>query len=196
MHGLTGVCRRREGVMLRARPDNEEALEALQAHARLVIQSAARVLGNISEAEDVAQDLAERLLRSPPREVRHWPALLKTMAVNASIDRLRRRREEHVEHEPVTDQGPPEAFAQADQARVLRKALAQLSARDAALYSFYYLADLKQADIARQLSMTPSAVGVALHRVRQRLTGLVRAQLNPEALKPESLKTESHGATS
>ena len=177
----TGVRRRREGVMLRARPDNEEALEALQAHARLVIQSAARVLGSVSEAEDVAQDLAERLLRSPPRDVRHWPALLKTMAVNTAIDRLRRRREEPVSSEPATEQGPPDALDRALQAQVLRNALAQLSTRDAALYSLYYLADLRQADIARQLSMTPSAVGVALHRVRQRLTALVQAQLHTES---------------
>lgn len=180
MHGSIGVRRKREGVTLRARPDNEEALEALQLHARLVIQSAARVLGSVSEAEDVAQDLAERLLRKPPQDVRHWPALLKTMAVNAAIDRLRRRREDPVLDEPMTDHGPPEALDEVQQAAVLRNALAQLSARDAELYSLYYLADLKQADIARQLSMTPSAVGVALHRVRQRLTDLVRAQLHAE----------------
>ena len=171
------VRRRPEGIMLRtpSRQAKNEAIEALQLHAGLVIQSAARVLGSLHEAEDLAQDLAERLLRKPPRDVQRWPALLKTMAVNAAIDRLRRRRETRELDEATTEDGPFEALAQDERADLLRRALAQLSERDATLYSLYYLADLSQADLAHQLDMTPTAVGVALHRVRQRLSKAIAA---------------------
>ncbi len=160
--------------------NRDEALQALQMHAGLVIRSAARVLGSLHEAEDLAQDLAERLLRKPPSDVRRWPALLKTMAVNAAIDRLRRRREFREIEDVGTDEGPFEALDTQERADLLRRALAQLSERDGALYSLFYLADLSQAEVAEQLSMTPSAVGVALHRVRKRLAAAVDALMNPQ----------------
>lgn len=191
MRALAGVRHPYEGMMLRTQKQSDEALAALHLHARLVIQSAARILGNLSDGEDIAQDLAERLLKNPPRDVQNWPALLKTMAVNLAIDRLRRgRKSEPLAREPATETGPPEALDNAQQAQVLKRALAQLSSRDATIYSLYYLADLKQQDIARQLSMTSTAVGVALHRVRQRLTNLVHAQLHPE-MHPESKEPTS-----
>lgn len=162
------------------RQKHNEIVEALQAHAGLVIQSAARVLGNIDEAQDVAQDLAEKLLRSPPGDVRSWPALLKTMAVNASIDRLRRRRDEVEVPELRANDDPEQAMSRGQKAAALTAALASLSARDAALFSLFYLVDLPQADIAHQMEMSRSAVGVALHRVRQRLAQLIDPSLKPE----------------
>ena len=106
---------------------------------------------------------AEKLLRSPPATVRSWPAMLKTMAVNASIDRLRRRRD-------WSDLGPPDEPERPDQAAidhqhatVLRQAIAALSDRDAALFGLHYFGDLSHAAIADQMDMNPNAVGVAMH---------------------------------
>jgi RNA polymerase sigma-70 factor (ECF subfamily) len=155
-------------AFVKRRPD-AELVEALNAHAGLVLRTAARITGSLAEAQDVAQDLAEKLLRKPPRDVRSWPALLKTMAVNASVDRTRRRREVDEAMEPVSHDGPDKAFEQEEQAAVLRRALDDLSERDAQLFSFYYFADLSHADIGRQLDMKPNAVAVALHRIRHRL---------------------------
>ena len=125
------------------------------------------------DAEDIAQDLAEKLLRKPPRDVRSWPALLKTMAVNAAIDRTRRRRETGLETEPATHEGPETELTRVEQAERLQQALGQLSVRDAQLFSLCYLADLSHADIGRQLDMQPNAVSVALHRVRRRLAAIL-----------------------
>lgn len=157
-----------------------EAVEALRIHAGLIIQSAARVLGSVDEAQDVAQDLAEKLLRSPPEGVRSWPALLKTMAVNASIDRIRRRRDETEVPELPGGDDPEQVLGRGEKAAAIREALARLSQRDATLFSLFYLADLPQADIARHLEMNPNSVGVALHRVRQRLAQYIDPSLKPE----------------
>ncbi len=162
------------------RPQRDEALDALQAHAGLVLRSAARVLGNMDDAQDVAHDIAEKLLRSPPKDVESWPALLKTMAVNRAIDVVRRRRESGEAEEPTTHHGPESHTVQGEQAAALRQALAQLSGRDASLFSLFYLADLPQKDIARQLDMSENAVSVALHRVRQRMCALIDPSLKPE----------------
>jgi DNA-directed RNA polymerase specialized sigma24 family protein len=73
--------------------DRAELIQALDAHAGLVIASAARVLGNLADAEDVAQDIAEKLLKACPTRIRNWPAFLRTLAVNRAVDRLRGRKD-------------------------------------------------------------------------------------------------------
>lgn len=172
-NGVLGGPQRIRLPIMRKRPDNE-LVQALSAHAGLIIQTASRVTGSLAEAQDVAQDLAEKLLRRPPADVRSWPALLKTMAVNAAIDRTRRRRDAGMAPEPITHEGPDTALEQEEKAAALRQALNALSERDAQLFSFYYFADLSHADIARQLDMKTNAVTVALHRVRQRLGEILK----------------------
>ena len=185
-NGLLGGPQRMTVPMMRKRPD-ADLVEALNAHAGLVLRTAARITGSLTEAQDVAQDLAEKLLRKPPRDVRSWPALLKTMAVNASIDRTRRRREISDSPEPISLEGPDAALEQAERAAALRQALGQLSERDAQLFSFYYFADLSHADIGKQLDMKSNAVAVALHRIRQRLS---------EFLNNNIVLNQSNGALS
>jgi RNA polymerase sigma factor (sigma-70 family) len=178
---------KRTNVPMIRRKGNDELVEALSAHAGLILSSAARVLGSMDEARDVAQDMAEKLLRKPPRDVRNWPALLKTMAVNAAIDRYRRRRESADSPEQITHDGPEFALSQVQKAEALRRALDELSERDANLFSFCYLADLSHADIGRQLGMNANAVGVALHRIRHRLGALLQPTSNPiSAGEPQS----------
>lgn len=154
-----------------------DALEALHLHAGLVISAAGRITGNITDAEDIAQDIAEKLLRSPPDDVKSWPALLKTMAVNAAVDQLRRRRDGSDLPEPDAVHGPETLVSDAQRAEVLRAAIAELPERDGQLFSLYYFGDLSQVQIAEQLDMTPNSVGVAIHRLRQRLTRSVRDRL-------------------
>ncbi len=154
-----------------------ELIEALNAHAGLMITTAIRVLGSLHDAEDVAQDIAERLLRSPPTSIQNWPAYLKTLSVNRAIDRLRKRRPV-VGTDEIAASGTPESELEAsERALALRQAVATLKHRDATLFSLYYLADLSQSEIGRQLDMTESAVGVALHRIRQRLSDQLRTQV-------------------
>ncbi len=154
-----------------SRVDEEELIEALRAHAGLMISAAARVLGDVAEAEDVAQDIAEKLLRKRPAEVRSWPALLKKMAVNRAIDRLRRRRDPSQLPVDLTQpEEPDEQLVQRQRAEALRNAVAALSERDAKLFSLQCFADLDQAEIGRELGMSANAVGVALHRLRKRLS--------------------------
>jgi DNA-directed RNA polymerase specialized sigma24 family protein len=90
-------------------------VDALDAHAGLILRSAAQVLGSLDDAQDVAQDIAEKLLRAPPTAVRSWPAFLKTMSINAALDRLRRRKHRQ-------DFEPPQSIDSPDQASIRRAA--------------------------------------------------------------------------
>ncbi|MEM9301166.1 MAG: sigma-70 family RNA polymerase sigma factor [Pseudomonadota bacterium] len=162
------------------RVDEAELVAALGAHAGLMLRAASEVLGTMAEAEDVCQDVAERLLRRRPTEVRSWPGLLKTMAVNASIDRLRRRRDPGELPEPDRPAEPDSIELARQQAAALRRAVGRLSERDARLFGLHFHAGLDHAAIGDALSMTPNAVGVALHRLRARLTTELTLQLQEE----------------
>ena len=158
------------------------ALEtALYAHVGLILKTAGRVLGNAEDAEDVAQDIAEKLLRAPPKDVKHWPALLKKLAVNRSIDKLRTRRatepESTIADIPSNRPQPQQALAEHERAEALRRAVAMLNQRAATLFSLCYLADMSHAEIAAALNIKENAVGVALHRVRKQLARLIRQDL-------------------
>lgn len=154
-----------------------ELVDSLAAHAGLIIRSAARVLGNLQDAEDVAQDIAEKLLRCPPDDVRNWPAFLKTIAVNGALDRLRRRKNWADLSPPHMMNDPESALYDEQRAEVLRRAIARLPERDGKLFALYYLADLTHAEIGKRMNMTANAVGVSLHRLRGRLTADVRSLL-------------------
>lgn len=164
--------------------NREELVRALGAHAGLIISSAARVLGNLADAEDVAQDIAEKLLKSPPTRILNWPGFLKTLAVNRAIDQLRRRKDwedleslgDEVDALAVVDD-PESALCAAQRAEFLRRAIANLPERDGQIFSLYYLGDLSHMEIASQMDMTVNAVGVALHRLRTRLATDVYASL-------------------
>jgi RNA polymerase sigma-70 factor (ECF subfamily) len=52
------------------------------------------MLGEVHEAEDIVQDVFEKLLQAPAREVAEPKAYLARMVVNRSIDRLEGRRRE------------------------------------------------------------------------------------------------------
>jgi RNA polymerase sigma-70 factor (ECF subfamily) len=170
--GVRGINRGSTVLRLKREPIND-IVQALSVHAGLIMGVAARILGDLAEAEDIAQDIAEKLLRRPPKEITSWPALLKTMAVNAAIDRTRRRRESSDPAELITHDGPEQRVMRQQQAAALRDALRQLPRRDATLFSLFYLADLPQSEIAQLMDMNRSAVGVALYRVRQRLADLI-----------------------
>ena len=158
-----------------------ELLNALHAHAGLVIKVAGAILGNVADAEDVAQDIAEKLLLAPPGNVRHWPALLKTMAVNRAIDKLRTRRDaesaDSIADIPSDKPTPEELLATSQRAHALRQAINALTHREATLYSLRYFADQSHAQIALQTRMTENAVGVALHRIRQQLADRIHQNL-------------------
>ena len=162
----------------------DELVRALGAHASLIISSAARVLGNLADAEDVAQDIAEKLLKAPPSGIQNWPGYLKTLAINKAIDQLRRRKDwedieslgNEVDALVVVDE--PESTICAEQrANMLRRAIAKLPERDSQIFSLYYLGDLAHAEIALEMNMSVNAVGVALHRLRARLAADVYASL-------------------
>ena len=78
--------------LARVRPGDNAVMLPLDAHRPLLEALAYRMLGSLSEAEEVVQDAFVRALTRPPdrdRPVRPW---LVRVTCNLARDRLRRRR--------------------------------------------------------------------------------------------------------
>lgn len=146
-----------------------------RAYGRSVFQTAYRVLGEASHAEDVQQEVFLRLLEKPVGEVASWPAYLTTLAVRLSIDRLRSRQRWR-RLLPMWRTAAPPAFdstehdaVQAERARRLRTALCVLKPREAECFTLRFVHGMEIAAIARATGMTSNHVGVCLHRATRAL---------------------------
>jgi RNA polymerase sigma-70 factor, ECF subfamily len=95
-----------------------KAVEEFEEHRHHLFGVAYRMLGSVSEAEDVVQDTWLRWRDAPADDVRSARAYLTTVATRLAIDRLRsaqRRREEYVGPwlpEPLVTDDDPAATAE------------------------------------------------------------------------------------
>ncbi len=140
---------------------------------------ATRMLGDRTEAEDVAQETFLRIWNQAPRwrdgEAR-FDTWLHRVVLNLCYDRLRGRREEPVNTLPDVPDTQPEPAAQAElrsrDARV-RQALAALPPRQREALVLQYYQDMSNVEAANLTGITVDALESLLARARRNL----RAQL-------------------
>lgn len=140
---------------------------------------ATRMLGDRSEAEDVAQETFLRIWNHAPRwregEAR-FDTWLHRVVLNLCYDRLRGRREEPVDTLPEMPDTQPEPAAHAElrarDARV-RDALAALPPRQREALVLQYYQDMSNIEAAGLMGITVEALESLLARARRGL----RAQL-------------------
>ena len=156
--------------------------ELVVTHGPAAWRTAYRLLGDAHEAEDCLQDAflaAWELSRREP--VRSWEGLLKYLATQRALDRLRRRR---TRPDMTCDPGElgslqtecpgPEELAQAAElAERLRQALATLPQRQAQVFCLCRLEDMNHREAAILMDLKPNAVAGVLHRARVRLRQLL-----------------------
>jgi RNA polymerase sigma-70 factor (ECF subfamily) len=154
-----------------------------------VWRTAYRLLRNRADADECFQETFLAALEVANRQpVRNWPALLQRLASSRAIDRLRSRLR-HREREEVADlalvsgaEGEPSQQAEAAElAGALRWAIAQLPARQAEAFCLHQLADWSYQQIADECGMTANAVGVTVHRARQKLQELLQLKYRMSA---------------
>jgi len=157
-------------------PPSAELERIFSEHHGRVFAAAYRVTGSAQDAEDVLQTVFLRLLkRQHELDLSPEPgSYLRRAAVNASIDLVRARsraRSIGLDELPSEPEGAPTADPgkrQEDrETRTwLRQAIAQLSPKNAEIFTLRYLEGVSNQDIARTLGMSQTAVGVALFRAR------------------------------
>jgi RNA polymerase sigma-70 factor, ECF subfamily len=157
-------------------------------HGQLVWTTVWRLLGNPADALDAYQETFLEAVKVARREpVRDWCALLRHLATARALDLLRARCRQRNRtdvlgdpHALVSREADPSEEAEANElAERLRAALTQLPHEQAEVFCLSCLDKLSYREIAGRLKLTTSAVGVLLHRARQRLRDL----LEPAARK-------------
>lgn len=159
--------------------------EIIRAYSPVVWKAVYRLVGNRAEAPDCFQDTFVRALQvAREGPVRNWPALLTTLATQAALDRLRRRirrdhRQVHVSDWSAVhgrEPGPGEQAERAELVSRMREALMDLPAQQAEVFALREFSGLSYLEIAELIGISSSAVGVQLHRARQRLTEILNTE--------------------
>ena len=146
-------------------------------HLGAVHYFALRLLGQREEAEDVAQETFLRLWQhahryQPQAKVRTW---LYTIAHNAAIDRLRKRRESFGDDvDLVPDSGRPSTLLdQKRTAEAVEEALNTLVPSQRAAITLVHYQGLSGAETAKALGVGVEAVESLLARARRKLRTLL-----------------------
>jgi RNA polymerase sigma-70 factor, ECF subfamily len=176
-------------IFLAIQAQQVKALDLLyDRYSKLVYSTAAQVLNNIEEAEEVTQ---ETFLRLWQRSEIYQPkrgslsGFLFTMARSRSLDRLRSRqaRQQKIQRiqtfsDCVSDYNPPLEFVTVEErSNLVRAALQQLSQDDRQLLETAYYEGLSQSEIAKRdgipLGTVKSRARQALKKLRAALKSLV-----------------------
>ncbi|WP_081838412.1 sigma-70 family RNA polymerase sigma factor [Thermogemmatispora carboxidivorans] len=144
-----------------------------------VYNLAYRMLGNVTEAEDVTQEAFVRAYMQlasykPAHKFSTW---LLSIASHLAIDQFRRRRflarslEEVPFLEWIIDHGssPEQSALEGEQHDEIQRYLQRLPAKYRAVIVLRYWYDLSYEEIAGALKLTPALVKARLHRARELL---------------------------
>ena len=157
----------------------------VERHLGRIVGIAHRLLGDPSEAEDVAQDTFLRLWRyadrwQPRARLTTW---LYRVAYNLCMDRLRARRERPFEWAPNPVASPAAPVQRNQVARIVAGALGALPERQRSAIALVYHQGLSNIDAAEVLGISVDALESLLARGRRSLReqlGALRSDLMGE----------------
>jgi RNA polymerase sigma-70 factor (ECF subfamily) len=152
----------------------------VRTHTPLAFDAVWRLLGHAADTEDVVQEaLLDAFRLHAVQPVQNWGGLVRHLATRRAIDRLRKRRAvnlvplETLEVTAPESDGPESVAAGRELAERLRCAIAELTDREASVFSLRYFGEMANGEIARTLGISTDAVGVALYQARTRLKELL-----------------------
>jgi RNA polymerase sigma factor (sigma-70 family) len=146
-------------------------------HYRRVLLAAYRVLGNMADAEDIAQGVFLRLRETEMPIIANAGSYLYRAAINGALDLLRSRNRAVLEPLDAADgiagtgQGasPEEDASASELARWLRSALGELRPRAAEMFALRYLEEFSNSEIAGLMNTSQAVVAVTLYQTRTKL---------------------------
>ncbi|MDX2136083.1 MAG: RNA polymerase sigma factor [Saprospiraceae bacterium] len=135
---------------------------------------ALRITGNVQEAEDVVQEVMERLWKQQPEQshtVQNWEAWCMTMTRNRSLDKNRRKPSSPIEGvpEPAHTDSPAAYAEKGDMVAHIRRLIQLLPEKQRLVIHLRDLEDMTYDDIARTLDISLEQVKINLYRARRAL---------------------------
>ncbi|HEX6121707.1 MAG TPA: sigma-70 family RNA polymerase sigma factor [Ktedonobacterales bacterium] len=182
---------------------DQEAFAALvEKYKDPVFNVAYRMLGNATEAEDVAQEAFVRAytqLRTY-KDTHRFSTWLLSITSHLAIDQLRRRRflALPLENVPflewIADAGisPEQAALAGEMADEMQQILQALPPKYRAVLVLRYWNDLSYEEIATMLNLTPALVKARLHRARELVARTMRSQGSELRLASEDTDDGDH----
>lgn len=166
--------------------DQETFAMLVERYKDAVQNLAYRMLGNVTEAEDVTQETFVRAYTQlatykPAHKFSTW---LLSIASHLAIDQLRRRRflalplEDVPFLEWIVDVGisPEQSALQGEQQDEIQHYLQRLPGKYRAVIVLRYWHDFSYEEIAQALKLTPALVKARLHRARELLARYMQQQ--------------------
>ncbi|MEO7001133.1 MAG: sigma-70 family RNA polymerase sigma factor [Ktedonobacterales bacterium] len=166
--------------------DQEAFATLVEKYKDPVFNVAYRMLGNPTEAEDVAQESFVRAYTQirTYKDTHRFSTWLLSIASHLSIDQLRRRRflALPLENAPFLEwiadlgAGPEQAALAGEASDEMQQVLSALPAKYRAVLVLRYWHDLSYDEIADMLHLTPALVKARLHRARELVARTIKAQ--------------------
>lgn len=159
-------------------PPSAELERLFREHHGKVFAAAYRITGRAQDAEDVLQTVFLRLLgRGDALDLSPNPgSYLYRAAVNAALDLMRSRArkrdipiDDFVELPAARGDDPERIRLDGEIRRCLRRALLALGPKSAEVFALRFLEGMGNRDIAKMLQSSQTAVGVMVHRARNRI---------------------------
>lgn len=158
--------------------------QIVNTNAESVLGAAFRILGNLSDAEDISQEVfAEAFRKWHPGSNQNWAGLLRRIAVCRAIDQLRKRKSVEQFSDPLPDHSAVEPFQIAEERELqekLRSAVSQLPPREAQIFCLVHFENLSHSSVAKQLAISSGAVAKGLSKAKAKLTEQFRTSRSGE----------------
>jgi RNA polymerase sigma-70 factor, ECF subfamily len=163
-------------ILLAVQGDHEAFGELVGRHQQAVFNVAYRVLGNVHDAEDAAQDTFIRAYQfigkfDNSRPLAPW---LKRIAVNVCLNRLEAQKptstlDDELAPAPDPNPGPEAQIVAKDRQERIRAEMSRLPARYRAVIELRHFQDLSYEETARELKRPLSDIKSDLFRARKLL---------------------------
>jgi RNA polymerase sigma-70 factor (ECF subfamily) len=151
----------------------------MRQHERMVLATAWRLLGNLEDAQDAAQEVFLKLYRNLAKVEASgsFPSWLYRVTVNVCHDHRRRKPVtepvEQWEGVAGTGAGPQEELTGAERRRVLDLSLRRLSKKERAALVLRDLEGLPTSDVARILGSSEATVRSQISKARLKMRDFV-----------------------
>ena len=134
---------------------------------------ACSILGRSDEAEDMMQDVAERILRRQTRDIGNIDAFLTQSVRNACIDRIRRRRDTTHKIPDVLDEKNPDRW---DERQLVHRAMTRLPEKQRTALHLKDIEGYSTKEVAEILETDEVNVRTILSRSRKALREIIEKE--------------------
>ena len=168
--------------------DDEAFQEIVEAYQNPVFHLCYRMLGNMEDAEDAAQESFWKAYQAIKKydKVRSFATWILSITAHHCIDRLRKRRLPSFSIELLPEEAAPDfsptpedIVTRSEVDQLVRNLVIELKPEDRAVIILRYWYDMSEQEIASTLSMSISALKSRLHRARKYLARAYSGMQSP-----------------